>query len=84
MKILAAVNADIVGMPAFKIAEMAGIKVPQDTKILIAELEGVGPDDPLFREKLSPVLACYKVSGLEEGLKRAEEMLAFGEPATRR
>ncbi|MCY7773404.1 bifunctional acetaldehyde-CoA/alcohol dehydrogenase [Bacillus licheniformis] len=73
-----AVNADIVGMPAFKIAEMAGIKVPQDTKILIAELEGVGPDDPLSREKLSPVLACYKVSGLEEGLKRAEEMLAFG------
>lgn len=73
-----AVNADIVGMPAFKIAEMAGVKVPQDTKILIAELEGVGPDYPLSREKLSPVLACYKVSGIQEGLKRAEDMLAFG------
>ena len=53
-------------MPAFKIAEMAGVKVPQDTKILIAELEGVGPDYPLSREKLSPVLACYKVSGIQE------------------
>ncbi|MGF7530208.1 bifunctional acetaldehyde-CoA/alcohol dehydrogenase [Bacillus paralicheniformis] len=73
-----AVNADIVGMPAFKIAEMAGVKVPQDTKILIAELEGVGPDYPLSREKLSPVLGCYKVSGIQEGLKRAEDMLAFG------
>ncbi|MED1469454.1 bifunctional acetaldehyde-CoA/alcohol dehydrogenase [Bacillus salipaludis] len=73
-----AVNADIVGMPAFKIAEMAGVTVPEGTKILIAELTGVGPAYPLSREKLSPVLACYKVNGLEEGLKRAEEMLEFG------
>lgn len=73
-----AVNADIVGMPAFKIAQMAGVEVPEGTKILIAELQGVGPDYPLSREKLSPVLACYKVSSLEEGLKRAEEMLEFG------
>lgn len=73
-----AVNADIVGMPAYKIAEMAGVVVPEATKILIAELKGVGPQFPLSREKLSPVLACYKVSGLEEGLKRAEEMLEFG------
>jgi acetaldehyde dehydrogenase / alcohol dehydrogenase len=73
-----AVNADIVGMPAFKIAQMAGVEVPEGTKILVAELQGVGPDYPLSREKLSPVLACYKVSGVEEGLKRAEEMLEFG------
>ncbi len=73
-----AVNADIVGMPAFKIAEMAGVTVPEDTKILVAELKGVGPQYPLSREKLSPVLACYKVNGTEEGLKRAEEMLEFG------
>jgi acetaldehyde dehydrogenase / alcohol dehydrogenase len=73
-----AVNPDIVGMPAAKIAEMAGVKVPDHTKILIAEIKGVGPEFPLSREKLSPVLACYKVSGLEEGLKRAEEMLEFG------
>lgn len=73
-----AVNADIVGMPAAKIAAMAGVKVPEDTKILVAELTGVGPEFPLSREKLSPVLACYKVKSLEEGLKRAEEMLEFG------
>jgi acetaldehyde dehydrogenase / alcohol dehydrogenase len=73
-----AVNADIVGMPAYKIAQMAGVEVPEGTKILVAELQGVGPDYPLSREKLSPVLACYKVRGLEEGLKRAEEMLEFG------
>lgn len=73
-----AVNADIVGMPAAKIAEMAGVTVPEETKILVAELKGVGPKYPLSREKLSPVLACYQVTSLEEGLKRAEEMLEFG------
>lgn len=73
-----AVNAAIVGMAASQIAEMAGVKVPDHTKILVAEIKGVGPDYPLSREKLSPVLACYKVGCLEEGLKRAEEMLEFG------
>ncbi|CEG25737.1 bifunctional acetaldehyde-CoA/alcohol dehydrogenase [Bacillus sp. B-jedd] len=73
-----AVNAKIVGMPAWEIAAMAGVTVPESVKILVAELTGVGPDYPLSREKLSPVLACYKVSGLEEGLERAEEMLEFG------
>jgi acetaldehyde dehydrogenase / alcohol dehydrogenase len=73
-----AVNAAIVGMPAAKIAEMAGIQVPDDTKILVAELKGVGPKYPLSREKLSPVLACYLVNSVEEGLKRSEEMLEFG------
>lgn len=73
-----AVNPNIVGMPAYKIAEMAGVAVPDSTKILVAELKGVGPQYPLSREKLSPVLACFKVSGLEEGLKKAEEMLEFG------
>ncbi|MBT2655712.1 bifunctional acetaldehyde-CoA/alcohol dehydrogenase [Bacillus sp. ISL-18] len=73
-----AVNPDIVGMPGFKIAEKAGVTVPEGTKILIAELKGVGPKYPLSREKLSPVLACYKVNSTDEGLKRAEEMLEFG------
>ncbi|SMQ80095.1 acetaldehyde dehydrogenase /alcohol dehydrogenase AdhE [Bacillus sp. OV166] len=73
-----AVNPVIVGMAASKIAQLAGVKVPDDTKILIAELKGVGTGYPLSREKLSPVLACYKVSDLEEGLKRTEEMLEFG------
>ncbi len=73
-----AVNPDIVGKPAFEIAKKAGVKVPEFTKILVAELTGVGPDHPLSREKLSPVLACYKVNSTEEGFKRAEEMLEFG------
>ncbi|WHY83838.1 bifunctional acetaldehyde-CoA/alcohol dehydrogenase [Neobacillus novalis] len=73
-----AVNPDIVGMAAAKIAALAGVTIPEETKILVAELEGVGPGYPLSREKLSPVLACYTVSSLEEGLTRAEEMLEFG------
>ncbi|WP_338471703.1 bifunctional acetaldehyde-CoA/alcohol dehydrogenase [Niallia sp. XMNu-256] len=73
-----AVNTAIVGQPASKIAQLAGIKVAEDTKILIAELAGVGPEFPLSREKLSPVLACYKAHSTEEGFERAEEMLEFG------
>lgn len=73
-----AVNADIVGQPAAKIAEMAGIKVPQDTKILVAEIDGVGPKFPLSAEKLSPILACYKVNNADEGITRAVEIVRFG------
>jgi acetaldehyde dehydrogenase / alcohol dehydrogenase len=73
-----AVNPDIVGKPAYEIAKMAGIAVPEDTKILVAELKGVGPKYPLSREKLSPVLACYKVNSTAEGFQRCEEMLEFG------
>ncbi len=73
-----AVNPKIVGMKPVKIAEMAGVKVPEDTKIIVAELTGVGPNHPLSREKLSPVLAAYKVNSSEDGLKRSEEMLEFG------
>lgn len=73
-----AVNPTIVGQPAPKIAEACGFEVPESTKILVAELEGVGPAYPLSAEKLSPVLACYKVKDAEEGITRAEEMVAFG------
>src|SRR5690606_32188467 len=72
------VNPAIVGQPAAKIAAMAGVKVPEDTKILIAETQTVGPEEPLSREKLSPVLACYKVKNAEEGIQRAVEMIEFG------
>lgn len=73
-----AINADIVGMPAVKIAEKAGLSVPADTKILVAELKGVGEEHPLSREKLSPILACFKANTLEEGLSLCEQMLDFG------
>ena len=72
------VNPAIVGMSAAAIAKMAGITVPENTKILVAELTGVGPEHPLSREKLSPVLACYKANNTEIGLGRCEEMLEFG------
>lgn len=72
------VNAKVVGQSAWTIAQMAGIDVPKDTKILIAELQGVGPKYPLSAEKLSPVLACYKVKNAEQGIKRAAEIVRFG------
>ena len=72
------INNLIVGLPASTIAKLAGIKVPANTKILIAELEGVGPTEPLSCEKLSPILACYKVNSFAEGLKVAEETLEYG------
>jgi len=73
-----ALNADIVGQSAYTIAKMAGFQVAEDTKILIAGLEGVGNDYPLSREKLSPILAYYIVENSDEGIKRSEEMVEFG------
>jgi acetaldehyde dehydrogenase / alcohol dehydrogenase len=73
-----AVNAAIVGQPAVKIAEMAGITVPAGTKILVAELEGVGTKYPLSAEKLSPILACYKVKNAQQGIEMAAQIVAFG------
>ncbi|MEH7276123.1 bifunctional acetaldehyde-CoA/alcohol dehydrogenase [Neobacillus vireti] len=74
----ASLNPMIVGLPAFMIAKMAGVNIPVNTKILIAELKGVGPKFPLSCEKLSPILACYKVNSLAEGLLIAEETLEYG------
>ncbi|PKM80111.1 MAG: bifunctional acetaldehyde-CoA/alcohol dehydrogenase [Firmicutes bacterium HGW-Firmicutes-14] len=71
-------NADIVGRPAATIAEMAGFAVAPDTKILVAELGGIGPDYPLSREKLSPILAFYVVDGYEEGIRKSGQMVEFG------
>ena len=72
------VNPVIVGLPAYRIAELAGVTVPKTTKILVAELKGVGPQFPLSREKLSPVLALVKVNNAEEGLTKSQEMLKMG------
>jgi len=73
-----AVNPAIVGQSAVSIAQMCGIEVPANTKILVAEIEGVGAKFPLSAEKLSPVLACYKVKTAAEGIERAAEVVAFG------
>ncbi len=72
------INNLIVGLPAVMIAKLAGIKVPAHTKILIAELEEVGPNEPLSCEKLSPILACYKVNSFAEGVQIADETLEYG------
>ncbi len=70
-----AVNPKIVGHSAVSIAKDAGINVPEGTKILVAELDGVGQDYPLSREKLSPVLAMMKAENTEHGLELCEAML---------
>ncbi|WP_066252324.1 bifunctional acetaldehyde-CoA/alcohol dehydrogenase [Neobacillus drentensis] len=72
------INHLIVGLPAAMIAKLAGVNVPVNTKILIAELKGVGPRYPLSCEKLSPLLACYKVNSFAEGMLIAEETLEYG------
>ena len=72
------INHLIVGLPASMIAKLAGVNVPVNTKILIAELKGVGPKYPLSCEKLSPLLACYKVNSFAEGMLIAEETLEYG------
>jgi acetaldehyde dehydrogenase (acetylating) len=71
-------NPKIVGKPAPKIAEMAGITVPPNTRCLMAEVGGVGRDFPLSIEKLSPILAYYVVDGIEEGSRRCDQILHYG------
>lgn len=73
-----AVNPKVVGHHAREIAEWAGITVPAETKMLIVELEGVGPDYPLSREKLSPVLAMVKANSTKHGFELCEGMLNLG------
>lgn len=69
------VKASIVGMPAMKIAELAGITVPEGTKLLIAELKGAGKEYPLSREKLSPVLAMMKSTDHQHAFELCRTML---------
>lgn len=74
----AKLNADIVGKSAVWIANYAGFTVPENTKVLMAECESVGKDEPLSIEKLSPMLAFYTVDGWLEGCHRCIELLQFG------
>ena len=73
-----AVNPAVVGKPASWIAEQAGVKVPEKTKILIGKIKDVGPEYPLSREKLSPVLAYLVVKDVNEGISMAKKMLEMG------
>ena len=73
-----ALNAKIVGQKAAIIAEMAGVKVPAETKILIGEVESVDISEEFAHEKLSPVLAMYKAKTFDEAIAKAEQLVADG------
>ena len=71
-------NAAAVGRGAVEVANAAGIEVPPDTRVLLVEPDGVGPDHPLSGEKLCPVLAFYTVEGWRAGCERCVELLRHG------
>jgi len=71
-------NSKIVGQSAATIAAMAGIKVDEATKVLIGEVTSVELTEPFSHEKLSPVLAMYKIKNFDEGLTKAERLVELG------
>ncbi len=73
-----ALNAKIVGQTAKTIADLAGVHVPDGTKILIGEVESVEPTEEFAHEKLSPVLAMYKAKDAEDAFSKAERLIADG------
>ncbi len=73
-----ALNAKIVGQSAHKIASLAGVTVPETTKILIGEVQSVELSEEFAHEKLSPVLAMYKAENIEDAFSKAEHLIADG------
>ena len=73
-----ALNAKIVGQKPVKIAELAGVTVPEGTKILIGEVESVELSEEFAHEKLSPVLAMYRAKNIGEAFDKAEKLIADG------
>lgn len=73
-----ALNAKIVGQKAHTIAKLAGVDVPESTKILIGEVESVNIEEEFAHEKLSPVLAMYKAKTYDEAIEKAEQLVADG------
>ena len=73
-----ALNAKIVGQSAYTIAQMAGVNVPEKTKILIGEVESVDISEEFAHEKLSPVLAMYRAKDFDEALTKAERLVEDG------
>ena len=73
-----ALNAKIVGQKATTIAELAGVAVPEGTKILIGEVESVELSEEFAHEKLSPVLAMYKAKNIQDAFEKAEHLIADG------
>ena len=73
-----ALNAKIVGQSAYRIAQLAGVEVPESTKVLIGEVESVDMSEEFAHEKLSPVLAMYRAKSFEDALGKAERLIADG------
>ncbi len=73
----ARLNAAVVGQTPQWIAQQAGFSVPDDTSIILVEVSGVGPQEPLTREKLAPVLAVLRAESTEHGIRLAEQMVEF-------
>ena len=73
-----ALNAKIVGQKAHTIAALAGVTVPEDTKIIIGEVESVSLDEEFAHEKLSPVLAMYRAKDFSDALEKAAQLVADG------
>ena len=73
-----ALNSKIAGQSAFKIAQLAGVKVPESAKILIGEVTSVSLDEEFAHEKLSPVLAMYKAKDFDDALDKAAQLVADG------
>ncbi|MBQ4053985.1 MAG: bifunctional acetaldehyde-CoA/alcohol dehydrogenase, partial [Clostridia bacterium] len=71
-------NAEIVGQSARQIAQMAGISVPDNVKVLIGEVENAGEDEPFAREKLSPILAMYRAEDFWDGLEKSDRLVRGG------
>ncbi len=72
------INPAIVGQSVAKIAELAGIEVPEGSKVLIGEISEVGIHEPFSIEKLSPVLAMYSEADFKAATEKAEELILFG------
>jgi len=73
-----ALNPKIVGKPAYKIAELAGVTVPKTAKVLIGEVESVGLEEPFAHEKLSPILALYRGKSFDDALSKAVTLVEQG------
>lgn len=71
-------NSAIVGQTAFKIAELAGITVPKETKALIGEVTDTTLDEPFAHEKLSPVLAMYRATDYKDAIDKAVKLVELG------
>lgn len=71
-------NAEIVGQPVEKLAQLAGIEVPEGARVLIGEVEEIGGNEPFSFEKLSPILAMYRATDYREAVGKAVQLINFG------